>query len=483
MKKSIINISLLLILFFGNVYIKNYNIYFVLIYIGLFAYHVYIFLLFFGNNLFHFFEIKNYIFISILLFVITYFIICDSNPFFCIIAFYSFYPNFIKAVLIIFTHTYILYRYINNINKNLFNRELSKETFDKFQMKPNLYVKSYFFSEIIIYCGKNKHFITISLILIFLIIINIILFLNRTYIWVHFNKVDKTLPIFHSKKTKFYIASNIFNVESIIHIFIKQMKKLIQYLGENNVIISIVENGDSKDNTRTSLKEFENYLNDKKIINRFVLTHEINDPRKEYFTSLKYTRLRIEYYSQLRNKCFELLYELPNIDYNNTMILFFNDIVFNFEDIINLLSTNNEDYDVACGLDMSFMFYDRWVSIDFDGEGMTKYFPYFINKEGQDLIINHKPIRVFSCWNGVTAFKALPLKDKKIQFRYKLNSTLPKFILKNPAKTYYESECTYFNIDININFYLKQIIIYHHLNTLQITFGYILLVLLEKETN
>ena len=130
------------------------------------------------------------------------------------------------------------------------------------------------------------------------------------------------------------------------------------------------------------------------------------------------------------------------------MILFFNDIIFNYEDIINLLSTNNEEYDVVCGLDMSFMFYDRWVSIDLDGEGMSKYFPYFINKEGQDLVINHKPIRVFSCWNGVIVFKALPLKDKKVQFRYKLNNTLPKTKLKNPAKTYYESECTYFNLDL-----------------------------------
>ena len=39
---------------------------------------------------------------------------------------------------------------------------------------------------------------------------------------------------------------------------------------------------------------------------------------------------------------------------------------------------------------------------------------YFVNKEGQDLVINHKPIRVMSCWNGVIVFTAEPLKDKKI---------------------------------------------------------------------
>ena len=160
----------------------------------------------------------------------------------------------------------------------------------------------------------------------------------------------------------------------------------------------------------------------------------------------------------MRNKCFELLYELTNIDYNNTIIIFFNDILFRFEDIINLLSTNDENYDVVCGLDMSSMFYDRWVSIDLEGEGMTKYFPYFNNKEGQDLVVNHLPIRVFSCWNGVIAFKALPLKDKKVKFRNKNDSSTPKAVLKYPEKAYFESECTYFNIDLFSLGYTKKLI-------------------------
>jgi hypothetical protein len=297
---------------------------------------------------------------------------------------------------------------------------------------------------------KNKKYIKLySLGLIVLLILDVALFLNKTYLWVHFNDKNKTLPISSSKRKKFYITSNIFNMENIIEHYIHQMKKLISYLGEKNVIVSIVENGDSKDKTREYLKEFKNYLNDKKIINKFSFDHEINDARKINFPFLRYTRLRIEYYANLRNKCFELLYELKDIDFDNTIVLFFNDVIFKYEDIINLLSTNNEDYDAVCGLDFqSSIFYDRWVSIDLDGEGMNKYYPYFINKEGQDLVINHKPIRVFSCWNGVIAFKALPLKSRQIKFRYKMNSTFPKAELKNPAKTYYESECTYFIIDM-----------------------------------
>ena len=97
---------------------------------------------------------------------------------------------------------------------------------------------------------------------------------------------------------------------------------------------------------------------------------------------------------------------------------------------------------------MNLYFYDRWVSIDLDGKGMSKYFPFFNNKEAQDLVINHKPIRIFSCWNGIIAFKALPLKDRKVQFRYRYNFSFPRTELSNPIKTYFESECTYFHIDL-----------------------------------
>ena len=103
-------------------------------------------------------------------------------------------------------------------------------------------------------------------------------------------------------------------------------------------------------------------------------------------------------------------------------------------------------------------FYDRWVSIDLEGDGLRKFFPFFVNKEGQELVISHKPIRVFSCWNGVIAFRALPLKDKKIQFRNKIEYSLPKYRLNNPAKDYYESECTFFNIDLFSLGYTKKFI-------------------------
>ena len=285
-----------------------------------------------------------------------------------------------------------------------------------------------------------------------------VLFLNRIKLWIYFNDKKKTLPMASSRNTTFYITAMISNMENIIDNYIKQMKKLINYLGEQNVVISIVENGDSKDQTRRYLREFQQYLNKKKVFNDFLLKHEIEDPRKKIFPFRKNTPLRIQFYAKLRNRCFDFLYKLPNIDFNNTKIIYFNDIVFEYQDIINLLSTNNEEYDAVCGLDFSNVFYDRWVSIDLDGNSLKRHFPFFINKHAQDLIVNHKPIRVFSCWNGVIVFSAAPFKDNIIRFRYKTKKKLYKHRINNDQKVDYESECTYFHIDLfNLGYTIKLI--------------------------
>ena len=154
------------------------------------------------------------------------------------------------------------------------------------------------------------------LLLLLLFSINVFLFLNRVKLWIYFNSKEKTLPKSYSKNTTFYITAMVVNMEEIINNFIKQMKHLIFYLGENNVIVSIVENGDSLDKTKEYLKSFQDYLNKKKIINKIILDHVVDDPRKKKHKFKKYGPLRIKFYSKLRNKCFDLLYKIPNLNFN-----------------------------------------------------------------------------------------------------------------------------------------------------------------------
>ena len=451
MKSYFINAILLVILYIGNIFVVNHVYYFILIYSNVFLYHIYIFYAFIRRKLLDKNEIILFVITSILLYLITYFIICDPNPFSTFFVYYTFNPCFIKVILIIMIHTAFLDYYKKNYKNNCIIRNTNKINFSH---------DSYFLSDLINSVKRNRFSLIFSLtILIVFVLFDALLFVNRIKIWVFFNKKNKTLPNSYSKNTTFYITSNIVNIENIIEIYLTEMKKLISYLGENNVILSIVENGDSKDNTRKYLEDFKILLNKKGVISKFYFENEIKDPRSNTNSDLKLSRFRIEYYAKLRNKCLEFLYEQNNLDFNNVIVIFFNDVVFGYEDIINLLSTNNEDFDEVCGLDMvDHYFYDTWVSIDLDGNGLSESFPFFMNKEAQDLVVYHKPVRVFSCWNGVIAFKASPLKNKNVQFRHKINITLPKYKLNIPIKKYFDSECTYFHIDLFSLGYTKKFI-------------------------
>ena len=461
-KTLIINIIILIILFIGNIIISDYNSYFKIIYLCLCIYNIYTFFYAIENQRkCHKCKIFFFFLISILLYPLTYFVICDPNPIFCFFVYYIFYPNFLKAILIVLIHTYFIYKFLINqkSNKIKITKKNLLKRIDFKRPNKSLISNFYFLSDFFNFFRKNKILLFVFIgCLVILIRFEVHLFINRTKIWVSHNNIEKTLPIASSKNTTFYITATIVNMESIMSKYLEEMKKLINYLGEKNVIVSIVENGDSKDKTRDYLKEFQKYLNEKKIINRFLLEHEIDDPRRKqpHFIFLSY--LRIQFYALLRNRCLDFLYELPNIDFDNTKIIFFNDVIFEYEDIINLLATNNEDYDAVCGMDFYDYFYDTWVALDLDGYSLKYRFPFFVNKEAQDLVTNHKPIRVFSCWNGVIAFTAAPLKDKKIQFRSKNGDSPRKNQIHNSEHYNYESECTYFHIDLFSLGYTKKFV-------------------------
>lgn len=178
--------------------------------------------------------------------------------------------------------------------------------------------------------------------------------------------------------------------------------------------------------------------------------------KKKHYNNPGYDR--ILFYSNLRNKVFDFLYETTDIDYNNTKIVYFNDIIFAYEDVIKLLSTNNEDYDAVCGLDFNIYFYDTWVSYDLNGNCLRHGYPYFFNSEAQEQVINLKPVRVFSCWNGLMVFTAAPLKNKQLQFRVENYTSIKKYSLNCYQQNSYESECTYIHIDMETLGYTKRMI-------------------------
>ena len=477
MEKSFIFDNLIFILLFiANKKLEDYNTYFKLIYIILIIHNIYfliyIIIEFISKDQY---KIVFSVLISLFLYYFSYYYICDSNPNFYLVVYYLFYPNFFKAILIVFIHTFIVskvficcqYKFLeSSINCNDISFSKVTISIQKNEDNPPTRKKNYYFLSFYTnyFLNNKKNFIIFILSLIIIIALEVFVFMNRIKFWVHRYKKNITLPIATAKNTTFFIAATVHNMEKIIDDYFIEMKKLINYLGKENIIISIMENGDSTDKTREKLYEFMEYLNETEIVNRIIIEHEIDDPRKNesdpYSLENNFlSNLRIKYYSELRNRCLDFIYEIPNLNFSNTKVIFFNDIIFEYENIINLLSTNNEDYDAVCGLDFYDCFYDSWVSIDLSGYSLRHDFPFFVNKEGQDLVINHKPVRVMSCWNGVIVFTAEPLKDRKIKFRYELEENREiQYYINSDQQYNYESECTYFHIDLHSLGYTKKFI-------------------------
>ena len=444
-----------------------------------------------GKNRFNI-KLKQWI-IYILSYVSSYYLIKDPNPFYYLLTFYLPLPNFFRAVFIIMFISYIFNKYIivleipKNIiiekedkkedNKDnaikeeevkkeeIIEKEIQKEEIKEEEIKKEIVlekeiqkeeikednkeenkddekkeeikeedknknnkkkevIRRFFLSREIDYLWENKE--SLIWLFIWLILLRIAIYFYEIKYWV----LVEDNPFDNSKnpsqnKTIYYISAVIYNMEPIIKDWISEMKQLIDYLGTDRVIVSIVENGDSTDKTRKYLQFFENYLINHKVVNL------INIEKREQKEGVD----RIRFLAKLRNRSLDLLYKIGDLDFDNTKIIFFNDIIYRYEDILKLLFTNNGNYDTVCAMDYYEGFYDTWASIGLDGKQFRRYFPYFYNKELQDAYINGEVIRTFSCWNGVTVINAKAFEDRdKLFFR--------------TGKKIRQSECTLLHADM-----------------------------------
>ena len=444
-----------------------------------------------GKNRFNI-KLKQWI-IYILSYVSSYYLIKDPNPFYYLLTFYLPLPNFFRAVFIIMFISYIFNKYIiileipkniiiekedkkednkDNVIKEeevkkeeIIEKEIQKEEIKEEEIKKEIVlekeiqkeeikednkeenkddekkqeikeedknknnkkeevIRRFFLSREIDYLWENKE--SLIWLFIWLILLRIAIYFYEIKYWV----LVEDNPFDNSKnpsqnKTIYYISAVIYNMEPIIKDWISEMKQLIDYLGTDRVIVSIVENGDSTDKTRKYLQFFENYLINHKVVNL------INIEKREQKEGVD----RIRFLAKLRNRSLDLLYKIGDLDFDNTKIIFFNDIIYRYEDILKLLFTNNGNYDTVCAMDYYEGFYDTWASIGLDGKQFRRYFPYFYNKELQDAYINGEVIRTFSCWNGVTVINAKAFEDRdKLFFR--------------TGKKIRQSECTLLHADM-----------------------------------
>ena len=230
-KIDIVILSILSILY---IIINDYQLYFLLIYILLSLYYLYYIYKYirigFKNNLK---AIIKFIIFSLFHFVVSYFLICDPNPFYYIFTFYLPFPNLFKAIFIYLFHSYQISKFkIKNTGSD--NSLIISSNFNETSQlinpeNSNKYKLEHFLSGIFNYLKNYR------IMLLGLIILKIIIFYYNSKFWIYIFSKKTILPLSTSNNFKFYITACIYNIEPIIVDYINEMKKLIEYLGEKNV--------------------------------------------------------------------------------------------------------------------------------------------------------------------------------------------------------------------------------------------------------
>jgi len=210
---------------------------------------------------------------------------------------------------------------------------------------------------------------------------------------------------------EFFLAANFYNNEAILPDFISETLKLVDLLGTEHIYISVYENG-SKDGSKHLLQDFKHTLDNLSVRNTVV-----TDSAKKPLMDIEVDR--IEYLSGLRNKLLTPLETSEALRQSITHIMFYNDVTFTVEDSLELLFTNDMEYDAVCSLDFTWVgdLYDRWVIRDVAGEAFFPHFPFVKDAPSRLSMMAGRPFPVHACWNGIMFARAAPFIKQDLRFR------------------------------------------------------------------
>ena len=220
-------------------------------------------------------------------------------------------------------------------------------------------------------------------------------------------------------KYTYLIAINLFNNEEILPAMMHNLIKLIDQYFLKNVYLRIYESG-STDKTKEILAEFYYLLKDRGIDFEIETSPIIKNTRDDN---------RIDYLVHIRNYALEpLLKKRIKVDH----VLFFNDIFFCYDDVLELIHqqhlnnaflTGGMDYTIAPW--EAFLFYDSWVTQDIDGRHPADWevgqqIPV-MNPEDKERHSKLLPIQMMCLWNGMVSLNATIFENSNFTFRRGLN--------------------------------------------------------------
>jgi alpha-1,3-mannosyltransferase len=195
----------------------------------------------------------------------------------------------------------------------------------------------------------------------------------------------------------------------------------IQILGSENCALSVVE-GRSTDGTKEILYALDQELKNRNI-KSFFQTSELNPSQGDRIAAL----------AALRNLALKPYVDQPKLYSDSATIIFLNDISLCTEDILEMIYQKEaQKADMTCAMDWTYVgpdptFYDVWIArgmtgdsffnVPSDGNWNSAWNIFWNDPEAKTNYDRKTPFQVFSCWNGITAFTAKPLQQKKISFR------------------------------------------------------------------
>lgn len=226
---------------------------------------------------------------------------------------------------------------------------------------------------------------------------------------------------------KIFIASNIINAELINGPWSKSLGQLINYLGPDNVFVSIYENN-SGEETSIALGAVAKFIpcehsivyGDDLPLSKFPAVLLRNGEARVK---------RLTYLEEVRNRLLWPLQDpifhpgLNKTNFTNTpfdKILFINDVFFDPIEVVHLLFSthyspqkNRADYNAACAIDFfhPIQHYDEFVVRDSEGyiPGVP-FYPWFNNQGSAEsrkaVLAESDAVPVKSCWGGIVAFAA-----------------------------------------------------------------------------
>jgi len=227
----------------------------------------------------------------------------------------------------------------------------------------------------------------------------------------------------HVNHGRILIASMHWNNEPILRSHWNDaVLDLVKHFGPTNVFVAVLESG-SWDNSKGALRELESHLASLDVARSIVLedTSHVDEVSRTPLTNetgwiltsrgRKELR-RITYLANIRNRVMEEMHRHSNSTGTRfDKVLWLNDVVFNTEDILTLLSTNDGHYAAACSLDFSKppVYYDTFALRDLSGsKTVSSEWPYYFSGASRSALVSGDAVPVRSCWNGMVAMDAEP---------------------------------------------------------------------------